>query len=151
MESWSTSSSGGRQTCTRWRRPFIMKMICRILFGVVPASGSGSVRRHHNGRAPAGGSQDVRIHAWFLLAVRGHRTRVRWLNNCVSILKVIYHGISEKIKFRVPKTTSTKTTVFWTAVQCKLIKTKQRFRDPNCIIITLMVETVNTSETSVKF
>jgi hypothetical protein len=45
-----------------------MKMICRILFGAVPANESGSARRHDNGGAPAGGGHNIRISCLLLEA-----------------------------------------------------------------------------------
>jgi hypothetical protein len=55
-----------------------------------------------------------------------------------------------QVRFQVLTATSTKMTVFWDVVQCSLVETYRRFGNAYSSI-TLKIEAVSTSETSVNF
>jgi hypothetical protein len=78
----------------------------------------------------------------------------------IKLSEIIFVDITEPVKvvkirfmrFQILTVTSMKMTAFWDIAPCSLTEMDRRFRDVYCpIVITLIMESVRTSETSVYF
>jgi hypothetical protein len=64
----------------------------------------------------------------------------------VKVVKICF------MRFQILTVTSMKMTAFWDIAPCNLTEVDRRFRDVYCpIVMTLIMEAVRTSETSVYF